>query len=363
MESDKCISTSSAATAKNQLTINDLDDYSLGMIFNKLPYIDRTCIENVCQRWCDVSKANWCNYIKSLTIGQEMCHFLPLDDRKTTRKKNILVKILQRSSPYLEQITFLCFLMSISFFRKGTIKWIVEVCPKLKRLNAGSLRLNVNDLVACRNLEALSFVFMTGNSEDLGLLFRNNKRLRRLEVYSDFLATSDLDHLNPGQLELLHLNLRTSFELTTEIVDKLAESLVALKYRAYFFDRPTLLHLGKLKNLRSLNLAFTINSLEIEFIVDIVENFRKLECLLLCILTQESYDQNVFVPLLDMPSLRRLIIIIDNESDIPPKERDSLLQRGTHLESFVIETCYECSYYKWPDFNIKCYQHSRDWYW
>ena len=58
MEAEKCPPTSSAAAAKSELTINDLDDESLGIIFNKLPYRDRVYIESVCKRWRDVSRTN-----------------------------------------------------------------------------------------------------------------------------------------------------------------------------------------------------------------------------------------------------------------------------------------------------------------
>ena len=199
MEADKCISTSSAATANNQMTINDLDDNSLGMIFNKLPYIDRMRVESVCEHWYAVSNANWWSYSKSLRIGEDtgdirIRSYNTISDEKN---KNMLKKVLQRSGPYLEEITFSkVYFTFCKRFPMGTIKWIAELCPKLKRLDAGSLRLNADDMFACSNLETLSFQFV--EQKGLGVLFRSNKRLRRLNIYSFGLTTSDFDHLNPG---------------------------------------------------------------------------------------------------------------------------------------------------------------------
>ena len=204
MEADKCISTSSVATAKSHLTINDLDNDTLGMIFNKLPYIDRTRIESVCQRWYAISEANWCTYSNRLKIGEDTADFLPWYGN-ITEKENILKKILKRLGPYLEEITFQ---WNVGYFREGTIKWITELCPKLKRLNTGKLILNADDWLACNNLEALSF-FSSKKIEKgkLRVLFLRNKRLRRLEVFfSSWLTARQFEHLDPGQLQFLQIS-------------------------------------------------------------------------------------------------------------------------------------------------------------
>ena len=79
MEFHKSICTLCAATENNQFNINDLDDDSLGMIFNKLPFIDRMRIENVCQRWCDISEGTWYSYSKCLTISKDLLPSYPYE--------------------------------------------------------------------------------------------------------------------------------------------------------------------------------------------------------------------------------------------------------------------------------------------
>ena len=361
MEADKCISTSNAATEKNHLDINDLDDDSLGMIFNKLPFIDRTRIKNVCQRWYTVSEANWCTYSKRLRIGEDTGNLLP-SYANTTEMENILKKILQRSGPFLEEITFKRDCSFFESFRMGTIKWIAKRCPKLKRLNTGSLMLNDDDWLACSNLEALSFtsfaIIQQGNG--LGILFRSNKRLRRLEIFSaNWLTASDFDHLDPGQLKFLQTEYCRNFKLTAQVADKLAESLVELRYSTLWCSISKIQHLGKLKNLRSLDLKVRMEWLEIEMpIADIAQNCRKLEFLFLAISADQACDQNILAPLFGLPHLRRLIIIVD-DNEMTREERDRLLQRTAHIEFFVLETCAKCEYGT-QSFD-SCDRHRRGW--
>ena len=339
METDKCISTSSAATSKNQLTINDLDDYSLSMIFNKLPYIERMLIGRVCQHWYSVSEASWCVYSKHLTIGKEilsLCYNI-------NKKYSILTKILQCSGPYLEEIILLPKVSTHQSFSWITIKLIGEHCPKLKRLTAFALKLNAKDWLACSNLEALSFFsFERLKGGELDLLFRRNKRLRRLEILNECLWTdSEFDHLDPGQLESLHVEYCDEFELTAKVADKLAESLVEFSYSATY-HKSKLQHLGKLRNLRSLDLRVGISSLETEFIDDITKNCRKLERLFLIFRKERVYNTDVFAPLFDLAHLKRLVLIVE-ENDVAAV-RDRFLQMGSHLEFFLIDACFRCTY-------------------
>ena len=358
MEADKCIATSSVATSKNQLTINDLDDDTLGMIFNKLPYIERVRTESVCQRWYDASKENWCIYSKRLIID--------LDDLRSssTEKNYILEKILQRSGPYLEEIICMPFVECNEGFSSITIKRIAELCPKLKRLNAGTLMLNDDDWLAFSNLEAFSFYpVMKVKGDELSLLLSRNKRLRRLEIFDnlpqDFpLLASNFDHLNPGQLEVLHIEYCRSFDFTAEVADKLAESLVEFSYSIFQAQHTSRLqHLGKLKNLRSLDLRVEISSLETDFIADIVQNCWKIERFFLAFSTEHEYNQNIFAPLFDLPHLKRLVIIVDKD-EISRVERDKLVQRASHLEFFVIDTFRRCIY--GPSCLYLCNLHRRD---
>ena len=339
MEADKCISTSRAATVKNQLTINDLDDYSLGFIFNKLPYIDRTRIESVCQRWYAVSGDNWRTYSNHLTIVED---FLP-PYGNTTKKENILEKILQCSGPYLEEIIFE---WNDSWkFTEGTVKWIIELCPKLKRLSTGILNLNKEDWLVCSKLEALCFSNLSAKLKDedvLGLLFRNNNRLRQLHIrHCVWLTASDFDHLNPGQLEFLLIEFCANFQFTAEVADKLVESLVELRHGSIYRFTPTFQHLGRLKNLRSLDLTVEMEWYKIEIIANIANHFRKLECLFLAISVKRQYYQNVFAPLLELPYLRRLVLIV-KENEISLQERAKLIRRASHLDYFAINTCHKC---------------------
>ena len=354
MESDKCISTSSAATAENQLTINDLDDDSLGLIFNKLPYIDRTRIESICERWCAVSDINWCTYSKCLTIDEDLLQSYD----NTAEKKNILERIMQQSGPYLEEINFKSDRSFCQRFKMGTIKWIAKLCPKLNRLNTSSLRLNKDDWLVCSNLEALSFSSIASPTEkhNFSVLFQRNKRLRRLEINGACLRTSDFYYLDPGQLEFLQIEYCDYFELTEEVVAKLAKSLVELRYSTSFCSTRSLQHLGKLVNLRYLSLKVRMEWLNIQFIADIAEHCRKIERLFLAISTMHAYDPDVFAPLFDLPYLKRLVIV--DENNVPSEnQRDRLLQRATHLEFFVIDTCDECID---ESFDC-CSQHPRGW--
>ena len=335
MEADKCISTSSPATVKNQMTINDLDDYSLGMIFNKLPYIDRTHIKSVCQRWYAVSKVNWCTYLKCLIIDK---NFFPSCDNTTENESILLEKILQREGPYVEGIMFNPNDSFFYYLPMGTIKRIAELCPKLKRLNTGFLMLNDDDWLACSNLEAFSF-FLFQEKHGLGVLLHNNKRLRRLQIFiCDSLTASDFDHLDPGQLEFLHIEYCYNFDFTARVADKLAESLVELKYSAPGNKRLNLQHIGKLKNLRSLSLKSSMERLATEFIADVARNCRKIERLCLAIRSDDAYDENGFEPLFDLPYLKRLVIIVE-DSKFPREKRDRLVERAAHLEFFLIEIC------------------------
>ena len=355
MEADKCISTSSDATAKNQLTINNLDVYSLGIIFNMLPYIDRARIESVCQRWNEVSGSNWSTYSKSLRIGEDTGHFV-LSYNNPTQKENILETILQGNGPYLEEITFKRSVRFCHKFAMGTIKWIAELCPNLKRLNTGSLMLNDDDWLACSNLEALSFTsfLMEQECDGLGMLFRNNKRLHRLEIFDAFwLTASDFDDLDPGQLKSLSIEYCRTFELTANVANKLADSLVELKYTTGNRYLADVKHLDKLKNLRSLDLK--VRNAFLLPIEDIVKNCQKLECLFLAIL---GYENNHFERFFDLPYLRRLVIILE-ENEMPYiRERDRLLKRATHLEFFEIDSCDKCKY--GTKSFTSCYRHRRN---
>ena len=340
MESNKCISTTTAARAKYHLTLNDLDDYSLSMVFNKLPYLDRTRIESVCQRWYAVGKASWCTYSKHLTIGVDCL----LSSDNTAKKKNILEKILQRAGPYLEEITVK---RGFNFNRRlttGITKWIAKRCPNLKRLNTGDLLLNDDDWLACSNLEALTTRagFKVSRGDGLGLLFHNNKRLRRLAIDGfPWLTASAFDHLDPGQLESLHIAFCLFFEFTAKLIDKLAESLVELKYSSFTCCASNLRHFNKLKNLQSLDLQVELKRPGTEFIADIGKNCQKLERFFLAISGKYTYEKNVFEPLFDLPYLRRLFIILEINK-ISCDERDRLLQSGTHLEFFAIDPCATC---------------------
>ena len=369
MEAAKCISTSSAATAKKPLTINDLDDDSLGMIFNKLPYLDRTHIESVCQRWYDVSNANWWSYSKRLRIPEDLRDFRLVGrthyntTERFLKEQNVQEKILQRSGLYLEEIIFMRSIFFCLNFAKGTIKWIAELCPKLKRLNTGFLKLSEDDWLACSNLEAFSFS-MQKKGNQLAVFFQRNKRVRRLDSYSNScVKASDFDYLDAGQLEFLRIEYCQHFVLTDGVADKLAESLVELMYSPFHLVIYNLTPLGKLKNLRSLDLKVAPqSSTMIKFIIDIVKNCQKLESLFLSITTEDyySYNVNIFAPLLDLPCLRRLVIIV-TENAVSCEKRHRLLQRATHLELFVIETCAKCKYASYL-FEF-CDRHRRGWKW
>ena len=253
MEAEKCTPTSSTAATKSALTINDLDDDSLGIIFNKLTsYRDRVYIESVCKRWRDVSRANWCSYTKHLVIGKDTDNYPTLFDNFPEKSKNILEKSLQRLGPYLEEISFIDDYYNLE---GGTIKRIVESCPNLKHLDIVSvLGLAAKDWFAYSHLEALS---VYDNGDELGELFRKNKRLRQIRITHPRCKLSAFDHLDPGQLEILHIR-KATFGLTAELIAKLAESLVELCYVPIMDISHYNLHLlSKLKNLRTLILKIT----------------------------------------------------------------------------------------------------------
>ena len=116
--------------------------------------------------------------------------------------------------------------------------------------------LNADDWLACSDLEAFSFTPVEEKQElNLGVYISSNKRLRRLEIFGAFwLTAGDFDHLDPGQLEFLHIEYCSQFLLTAKVVEKLAESLVELWYSTFFCFARCLQQLGKLKILRSLQL-------------------------------------------------------------------------------------------------------------
>ena len=171
----KYIPTSSTAAAKSKLTINDLEDDSVGVIFNKLAYRERVCAESVCKGWRDFSEANWCSYSKHLIIGKDT--FPSLCGNTPEKKKNILEKV-----HYLETISFWGDPFSLTYcdIKLSTIKRIVECCPKLKCLDTELLNLSTEDWFAC----------ITDGCGELRELFRRNKRLRCLKmIFIDCMAS------------------------------------------------------------------------------------------------------------------------------------------------------------------------------
>ena len=229
----------------------------------------------------------------AVRIGEDPGEFLPHTHLgHTTKNGNTLKNILQRASPYPREIIFNPKLTSWKRIPKGTIQYPTELCPNLNRLKIGNVMLSDDDWLACSNLEALSLSPL--QKLNLGLLFRRNKRLRRLEIFSSsLLIASDFDQLDPGQLEFLHIGFCSKFEFTDKVTDKLAESLINLKYSLFWGFTPNLQYLGKLKNLRSLELKVGMRCLGTQFIADIVENCRKLECLFLAISSSHAYDATV----------------------------------------------------------------------
>ena len=334
--------TSSAGTAENELTINDLDDDSLSIIFNKMPYPDRVRIESVCKRWRDVGEVNWGTYSKHLNIYKDMDLFLPLHKSTPERNRNRLEKILQRRGRYLEKITFSHRIDLHQCFKVGTISRIVECCPKLKHLNIGSQALNFEDWYACYNIEGLS-LSMTSYGADLRELFHRNKRLRRLQIYWTDTNASDFDHLDPGQLEILHIICCLNFEFTAELIDKLAESLVKLLYVSNPEGTGDLHHVGKLKNLRSLFIMFKCSRLKATLIDDIARNCQKLECISLFIKVTDVSNINFITLLFNLPCLKNLIIVM-NKYELTLEERDRFIQKASNLHLFVLSWCAACTY-------------------
>ena len=353
MQADKYDSGSSAATAKHDLTINDLDDYSLGMVFNKLPYRNRARMEFVCKRWHAICEANWSSYTKCLRIDEDLI----LPRYKTKKRKIILIMVMKRLGPYLERIIFSPNIKFCQRFGSGAISWLANVCPKLTQVNTSNLILNDSDWLACCNFEALRFSNL--KKYNLGELFRRNKRLHRLEIScSDSLAISDFDDLDPGQLKFLHIELCRNFGFTTGVIDKLVESLVELKYNSWVVNFQ---HLDKLKNLEFLELTGNMWCSEITtFLAGISQNCLKLECLLLTLTTYPPciYEASDLAPLFNMPSLRKLVII-SNYNNITLEERDSLLGRAPQLEIFAIGTLAQCEFEVLHLYSR--YRHSRDW--
>ena len=346
MEAQKYISKSSTAVTKSEFTINDLSDDSLNIIFNNLSYRDRVGIESVCKRWRDTSKTNWCLYSKHLTIDEDTDNFPSVHDNTPEENQNILEKILERRGQYLEEITFTT--VDIRNFKVGTINRVVECCPRLKHLKTGMLKLNSEDWFACRNLERLS---CRDDDNQLRELFHRNKRLRQLKIEYSTYNASTFDHLDPGQLEILHL-LFSNLVFTAGLADKLAESLVELNYEPHDIV-VDLRHLSKLKNLRTLILNL-IRSLfvDIHLIFDIAENCKKLEHITLYIFNVPNLN---FIPLLfNMPCLKSLVIIL-RQYEIPREELHRLFRKAPNLKFFVLSSCSDCTY---QDDNVKrCYKH------
>ena len=353
MKAENSIPTSSAAAANSELTINDLDEYSLGIIFNKLPYRDRVGIDSVCKRWHRVSANNWWSYSEHLTITEDKDQdtFPSLRGITLNEGKNILEKVLQRRGPYLKSISLQ---HSYFNFKFGTIKRIVECCPKLKCLDLGMIYLNAEDWIACSNLEDLSI--SENDMGNLRELLGRNKRLRRLKVVSFSRQANLFDHLDPGQLEILSLNVR-NFEFTAGLTDKLAESLVELNYASFSNITLRFQHLSKLKNLRTLVLDLRhATRLETQFIVDIAENCRKLERITLNIWSNNVYNKNFITSLFNLPCLMSLVLVL-NQYEIPYEELHRLFRKAPQLKFFVLSSCTICQY---KEDNVKpCYIHRK----
>ena len=360
---------SSATVAKVELTINDLDDDSLGIIFNNLPYRYRMDIENVCKRWRDVLAATWWSYSKHLTIDQDT--FPSLHGYTPEKNQKILQKILKRGQ-YLEEITITG--VDSQSFKGGTIKQIVGCCPMLKYLNINMLLLNSEDWFACSNLEGLSWRQGCIRSGDkLRELFCRNKRLHRLKIaslrtctYTCSCIARIFDHLDPGQLEILHI-VESEFEFTAELADKLAESLVELNYEPSYeplYEIHHLQHLSKLKNLRTLmlNFDFIYDKIDTQFITDIAKNCKKLEHITLYFhdyLWDSDKLKNIYynlinpnvIPLLfGLSCFKSLVLIIRSVYKIP---YDSLFREAPNLK--FLELC--------SSYNVKrscnCYEYRR----
>ena len=338
MEVENHIPTSSAASAKRKLSINDLDDDSLGIIFNKLPCLDRVRIENVCKRWREVSDNNWCCYSKCLIIDDKMGDFPCQQANRYESSGNLLEERLRRQGPYIEEVDFK--INSSSTFGPGTIERIAWFCPKLKRLHVGSLNMSHEDWRAIgSNLEALSFSCSTDRyGYDLGHLLRRTKRLRRIQIESDyFLKPSAFNHLDPGQLEFLKVSGCKQFVLTDGIADKLTESLVELFYHPSRNDTCYLRNLHKLKNLRSLNLKVPWHEFETTLIADLTKNCRKLECVILDF-PQDPCNETHIAPLFGLPCLRRLNISIAKMEAISLRRLTTLFRKAPNLELFIMNT-------------------------
>ena len=349
------IPTSSTAATKPDFTINDLDDYSLSMIFNKLPHRARVCIGSVCKRWCNVSEDSWCLYSKHLTISRNPNIFPCLLGNTPEKNGNILEKILKRRGYYLEEITFERNIFLCQSFEPGTIKRISEYCPKLKRMNAGIEVLNAEDFYACSNLQVLSLTYYSDlQGGELRELFRRNKRLRRLEISVAPCKVSVFDHLDPGQLEILHIIYCDHLEFTAELADKLSKSLVELKYKTCPTIPHNFRHLSKLRNLRSLTLKIEFRELQTQFIVDISKNCQKLERLTLALFGDDNCNQNHILMLFTLPCLRSLVIIL-TKYRIPYKELNRLFREANNLKFFVLSSCAKCVY---EEDNVNpCYRH------
>ena len=339
MEVKKHIPTSSAAPAKSEFTVNDLDDDSLGIIFNKLPCIDRIRIESVCKRWRRISEAYLCCYSRRLIIDRNMGCFPCQQVNSNEKSANILEEILQQRGPYLEEIDFTQCRTWI--FNTGTIKWMTGLCPKLKRLHLSTLYLDFKDWFAISSdLEALSFIFfadMTGAK--LRHLLHRTKRLRRIQIESHyFLEPSAFDHLDPGQLEFLQVTQCRLFALTDELADKLAESLVELNYEPLSKDTCYLRNLYKLKNLRFLNLQAECAPFEATMLADIADNCRKLEGLTLAFPRDYPCNKTIIAPLFRLPYLRRLVVSVAKK-EMQREELDMLFLKALKLKLFVLTPC------------------------
>ena len=150
---------------------------------------------------------------------------------------------------------------------------------------------------------------------------------------------------SPGQLEILHIR-NANFRLTAELIDKLAESLIELCYDAIvpISHNYNLYLLSKLKNLRTLIVKLRcLIRLETRFIVDISENCKKLECIILIINTADAYDSNCITLLFNLRCLKSLVLML-NQCKMPYEELDRLFRKAPNLKFFVLSSCLNCKY-------------------
>ncbi|XP_058794527.1 putative RNA-binding protein EEED8.10 isoform X1 [Phymastichus coffea] len=264
--------------------IHKLNDDCLMHIFSFLPIADRVKIERVCKRWKVVSQSSWRTF-KKLDLTQATWGFTLSNQGPREIYTSSLRKALLRCGQFLTHIDLSNFAEKLS---KSTLTVIARFCPNLLYIDITGLGVSpagIKSLTAsCSNIVEFNLGPCSSQCDpDLSLLFSNNKKLRRVKIFKNFINGKSLMSL-PETIEAISIgecsnvsprhfckaietfkNLRylsldncVNFDdQTVEVIALCADTLKELHLREYFpvMSGRSLTRISVLVNLEVLDLS------------------------------------------------------------------------------------------------------------